>query len=352
MNRGIALATILLVIGGLLAFVAFQMDWDLDADAHGARGTRLGPPETYVRRAALHNERVWIVNYGGQLWSLAENEGTPARELENSGVISLCSQRDRLDVLIADGAGWRMMTRVGAAWSPSAHIRSSDDFALTLVCGESPALLTDRRLIDGRTGRLLARLQKRLPTFPDNLASSTGGQIYFSAHSGEAGTMLYRIDAASGAVGLVRDDGVDEDCGSLINRCMKVTAAIPAPWNPACMILSQRASHMGSTGRITELCGASARQLHSGPCVHSPGGGGCTEEFDHLIARPNAILAAGQNGLIELSAGGPLRRIPAPSMANRGPFHVGFAPDFVAINEDGPPRTNAPLRLILVPRAA
>lgn len=350
MSRGIALAMIALVIGGLLAFVTIRMDWDLPGESLGAGGATKGPPDVYVRRAAFHDGRVWIANYGGELWSLAENEDSPRRELEGSEVISLCARGGRLDVLVARDAGWRVMTREGATWSSSADFYSEGDFALTLVCDETPTLLTDRRLIEASTGRTLVRLQKRLPTFPDNLASRVGHQIYFSTNSGEAGTMFYRIDATSGAVGLVRDNGVDEDCGSLINRCLKVTGAIPAPWNPGCMVLSQRASHMGSTGRVTELCGSTARRLHLGPCFYPPGGGGCTEEFNHLVPWNEAVLAAGQNGLVEIAGDGEVRRIATPPMANRGLFHVGFGPDFVAISEDGTPRRNAPLRLILIPR--
>lgn len=350
MSRGVALAMITLVVGGLLAFVTIRMDWDLPGESLGAGGAAKGPPDVYVRRAAFHDGRVWIANYGGAFWSLAENEDTPRRELEGSEVISLCARGDRLDVLVARDAGWRVMTREGATWSPSADFSSEGDFALTLVCDETPTLLTDRRLIDASTGRTVVRLQKRLPTFPDNLASRAGHQIYFSTNSGEAGTMFYRIDASSGAVGLVRDNGVDEDCGSLINSCLKVTAAIPAPWNPDCMILSQRASHMGPTGRVTELCGSRARPLHSGSCLYSPGGGRCAEEFNHLLSRHKAVLAAGQNGLVEIAGDGDVRRIATPPMANRGPFHVGFGPDFVAISEDGIPRRNVPLRLILIPR--
>ena len=205
MSRGIALAMIALVIGGLLAFVTIRMDWDLPGESLGAGGATKGPPDVYVRRAAFHDGRVWIANYGGELWSLAENEDSPRRELEGSEVISLCARGGRLDVLVARDAGWRVMTREGATWSSSADFYSEGDFALPLVCDETPTLLTDRRLIEASTGRTLVRLQERLPTFPDNLASRVGHQIYFSTNSGEAGTMFYRIDATSGAVGLVRD---------------------------------------------------------------------------------------------------------------------------------------------------
>ena len=65
---------------------------------------------------------------------------------------------------------------------------------------------------------------------------------------------------------------------------------------------------------------------------------------------PCRFPVAGQNGLVEIAGDGEVRRIATPPMANRGLFHVGFGPDFVAISEDGTPRRNAPLRLILIPR--
>jgi hypothetical protein len=352
MARGPALAMILLTALGLLGFVALRMDWDLPADTLGAQGTRFAPPDDYLRRTAFHDGRLWILTYGGQLWSLAETDTTPRRELEGSNAVGLCADANGMDVLVSEPNGWSLLSRSGETFVPGSRAMSEDDFALTLVCGGPPLLLTDRRLIDIQGSTRPIRLQKRLQTFPDNRVTAVAGDLFFSTTYGEAGTTFYRIQTATGATGVVRDDGVDQFCGSLINGCLQVTSAVPAPWDPACLVLSQRASHMGPDGRILELCGSSARRLHTGPCFYSPTGPGCTEPFDSLLRRPNTVLAAGSNGLIEIGPQGAIRPVPTPPMRRVGPFYVGFGPDFVAVNESGLPRRDEPPSLVLVARNA
>lgn len=350
MLRSSALVLILLAVAGLLTFVTLRMDWDLPSASLGSRGARSGPPDEFIRRAGYHDGCLWTVNHGGEVLSLSEDEGAPRKELAGSRVIDLCDDGPQLEALVAEGAGWRLMTLQGGIWTAGMPIAANEDFALSLICGGQTRLLTDRRVIDARTGKRIALLQKRLPTFPDNRATAIGREIYFSTGSGEVGTAFYRIDPETGVTDTVRDNGADPDCGTLINACLEVTAVVPAPWDPQCILLSQRASHAGSHGRITELCrGGAARIVHKGPCFFQPSTDrGCSEEFDGLVVRGGAVLAAGSNGLVELGRAGAGAQVALPAFESRWPLHVGFGQDFVVISLDGLPRRHGPHRIMLV----
>jgi hypothetical protein len=348
--RSSALVLILLAVAGLLTFVTLRMDWDLPSASLGSSGARGGPPDEFIRRAGYHGGRLWTVSYGGELWSLAENEATPRRELAAFRVVDLCDEGSQLEALVVEGAGWRLETLQGGVWTPGVPIAAKEDFALSLICDGQTRLLTDRRVIDARTGERIALLQKRLPTFPDNRATAIGREIYFSTGSGEVGTAFYRIDPETGVTDTVRDNGADPDCGTLINACLEVTAVVPAPWDRQCILLSQRASHAGSHGRVTELCrGGAARIVHKGPCFFQPSTDrGCSEEFDGLVVRGGAVLAAGSNGLVELGHAGAGAQVALPAFESRWPLHVGFAQDFVVISLEGLPRRHGPHRIMLV----
>lgn len=344
-----ALIFCLLAVGGLLGFVTLRMDWERLAPlGYGVSGGKLAPPADTVRRAAFHEGRLWLVTHGGELWSLAEHDSAPRRELPEDRVVDLCRAVGGLKVLTGDDSGWMLIGRRQGTWSPAEHARSPGDIALALVCTPRIALLTDHRLVDLQGDQPAVRLQTRLPTLPDNRVTPSRDQLFFATNHGEVGAVFFQIDRTTGDVREVRDDGRDDFCGGLINGCREVTSAVVAPWDPDCLVLTQAASHFGGDGGVLQMCGTSSRWLYRGPCFFTSTGEGCTEEFFGLISRRGTVLAAGSNGLVELDERGVVQRPPLPAMKRVGAFRIGFGDDFAVVNEYGDPPSGAPPRPLLV----
>ncbi|HEX8238704.1 MAG TPA: hypothetical protein VF574_03085 [Allosphingosinicella sp.] len=322
-----------------------------------------------VLRALFADERLWLLTDDGKLTSLAPGDRSRRAESPGGAVIDICSGAGGLRALTGERSGGRSSTLrrwSGGRWTVEREVDGRGEALVALSCaGKSALLLTSKRLIAvGSAGEESLRLSGdlRLPRVkPVTLESED--YLFVGLNSGEWGGGLMRIDRRSGRVETIERNATGDRCeGPLSTACDPVHGLAPIPWKPSCIAAAIGLIHFLSHGRIVEICGKQVETLFvqaADPYQKDPktaasvaAGRYGAIAFFGLAAAGDSLLAAGQDGLYRIGAGGVSTRQSWPRFEAVDGLLVSFAlPDAVlvvtTINRRASVSGGAPL---LVPR--
>jgi len=339
-------------------------------------------PDKSIRRAVFADGRLWLLDSGGRLSHIAEGgervdvtTPDPAMELfvqDGHAAIVTCPQQAFAHRTPVER--WTVRRRGRDDWETVADIATKGE---TFVAATSTILLTDSRIIDlaGRSpletaltlassGSQAARPKptnaderfrlggsvqfmddevidlteglpwEAAPTAPSSIPVPahptpltgrpvgavlvTPQHVFVGYDAGEWGGGLQRIDRMTGVV----SDIDDVDGGPV-----KGIATIP--WKPDCIAVAIGLIHMGSSGRIVEVCDITVRLLYT-HVIPAPDGQkqvfsfAQTTAFFGLQRRDGELLAIGHDGLYQIGEGDRVQQIPFPTFKRAGTLGVSF----------------------------
>ncbi|HLI79040.1 MAG TPA: hypothetical protein VKV03_03595 [Candidatus Binataceae bacterium] len=308
--RSFALA----VLFGLISFCARTA---FAAPASGAE------PETYVRRAAFSDGRLWIITSEGTLFSLNESsehrvdEGLPDRALD------LCVQRQHPVIVTCAGdrcRSWNVWRYLSGKLVLEDSIRTQGDDLAGVACSDNDlVVLTSRRLIDLEEGRLTSVALSYEIARKELSLLSIGRDLLVGVNDGEFGGGLWRINGKTGEVNVVDRRAPGELCGGPLNSdCDPVTGIALEPWKPPCAAVAIGLQHLFmSSGRIDEVCRDSVRELYSKPhdekwAIAENRRNIDSIPFYGLASTKDALWSAGLDGIYRIDETG-VTRVAAPT---------------------------------------
>jgi hypothetical protein len=179
---------------------------------------------------------------------------TPSRGL------LLCRAGRRLMLLGRGQGGWRVDSWRSRGWQANGALAAWPEEAyVAAACkGETVALMTDRRLVLWRNG-VAGWVPLSGYTKPDPEAAAVlrsvafldGDGMVVGTNSGEWGGGLFRVSLTTGRVTAVAGAGGP------------VNAIAPMPGQPGCVVVAVGLYHILPSGRLSLVCGNSARRLYA-----------------------------------------------------------------------------------------
>ncbi|WP_257170012.1 hypothetical protein [Bradyrhizobium sp. SRS-191] len=289
---------------------------------HAAQGAAAEAPSrgSSIHRAVFAEGRLWLLDTGGRLSSLAEG-GERSDVPTPDPVMELLTQDQRVVIVTcpeqscssAPVARWIVRRRVGDDWETVADIATKGE---QFRAATSTMLLTDSRMIDLAGGALaetaltsrasdpiterpkpqagehfrfggswqltgsgtidltegmpwqaparspLVR-PKPLRSLPVAAVLVTPRHVFVGYNAGEWGGGLQRIDRTTGVVSDI-DDVEGDLCGGKLNpACDPVNGLAVIPWKQDCIAVAVGLIHMLAHGRIVEVCDRAVHLLYS-----------------------------------------------------------------------------------------
>ncbi|WP_246739997.1 hypothetical protein [Bradyrhizobium aeschynomenes] len=331
----------------------------------------LADQDPLIQRAVFAEEQLWLLDGGGRLSRLADSGER----------IDVATPDQVLELFVADGriaivtcpltscppempyGRWTVRRRVGQDWTTIGEIASRGESLIATIAAEGTiTLLTTHRIIDlggrhtetalaqpshdmfdpskpleqqqaatsfpfpltylyGTRSMSSTRLNStRTKSWPVKAALMTSRHIFIGYNAGEFGGGLQRIDRATG---VVSDIGDDEPIHGIVS----------IPWKPDCVAVAVGLIHMVASGRIVEVCDRSVRLLyeqHVPKEIVTDANGRIGEIPEHttaffgLMRTGDDLLAAGHDGLYQISRGDAVRQIPSPPFKDIGDVAVSF----------------------------
>jgi hypothetical protein len=299
-----------------------------------------------ISRAIFANGRLWLLTDAGELASLADGE--QRRRIHDLGdkVLDICV-RDNVPIALTgergDGEGWTIWRWQAGSWRAGRTIPRSFDALVALSCSPGGEMaLTSDRLID-LTGRTPAvRLSEPLyPALVRAVVHVRPEAVYVGINAGEWGGGLRRIDRHTGEVSTIARMGAGCE-GPLNTNCDPVNGIADIPWQPRCIAAAIGLIHFEAHGRIVSVCPDGVEQIFvatgnadmSDPAKAEQAAQGDygAVAFFGLAAAPDALIAAGHNGLYRIEANGAGTRRPWPRFVEVDGVLISFAlPDVVLV---------------------
>lgn len=311
--------------------------------AEAAEDDNGGSRDTMIAHAEFANGRLWLVNDGGSLTSLAEGETARTAHHPGAPVLSICRSGPSLLALTRSANRWTLRRLDSGTWNIVREIDAAGDTFVAMACGEAgEMILTNHRLIDLAPGGRSLALRGELGRGRTTL-HVTPEAVYAGFNAGEWGGGLSRIDRRTGAVTAIESNTTGELCGGPLNtQCNPVNGLAALPWRRDCVAAAIGLIHMMAHGRIVSICPDSrVEQIFVGLGEVDPDdaramaeartGGYGSVAFYGLARAGDGLIAAGHNGLYRLTeAGG--THMPWPRFAEVDGILVSFAlPDVVLV---------------------
>jgi hypothetical protein len=274
-------------------------------------------PESLIVRAVYADGKLWTLSEKGRLSSIEPDRLTrhvvdrnrPVLELWPDGKmpwILSCSDSSCSDWIVErlNNGGWRTVARV-----PTRH----EELIAAQGANGHVTIVTARRILDVESGAAVAISGAFRPTpFASvSAALATPTAVFLGFNAGEWGGGLVRIDRRTGLVRKLEKRSGDLCDGPLNTDCDPVNALIESPWNSNCILAAIGLMHMGSHGRITEICGDAIRR-HYFRSLLPPFPGGKVEKDDDfssvafygLAKHGDELWAVGIDGLYNITREG------------------------------------------------
>lgn len=293
--------------------------------------------QSFVMRAVYADARLWLLSDGGSVSSLSPEQDKPLEATLPEPALDLCVSEGRAMVVTdagADSSTWTLRRYEPSGWSTSAVVPTNGDKLLAMNCtAKSLTLLTTRRLVEIEGGHQRAiALSGEIGRGMISSTWSTPDQLFVGVNAGEWGGGLRRIDRHSGWVTTIERTGSAESCeGPLSTSCDPVNSIVAEPGKPGCLVAAIGLMHMGSHGRLVEVCGDNVK-----PFFHQPYGRASSNEtqgsdepwssvaFFGLTSDGATMRAVGIDGIYSFAPAGPVQHTPLPRFRDFGGIGVSF----------------------------
>lgn len=314
--------------------------------------------EDSIKRAAFANDRLWLLSDAGELWTVKQTISEAKRMERPKAVFDFCIQDDGPVIVTGEpgaAAAWTLLRWKDAEWTIFGSVASNGDGLVAVQCAADRLLmLTTRRIIElqGAQQKSL-KLSHRIPARVPNVILTTPTHIFVGLNAGEWGGGLQRVDRRTGEVVAPQRNTSGDLCGGPLNPdCDPVSGLAPSVDKPGCVVAAVGLRHMGTHGRIIEVCGDRVERLYTGPCpdglprdeLTRTGRDGkrlCTEAFSGVMQKGGALVAVSASGVSTVDKAGVAVRTPLPRFADYGPFAVNFSsPDVVLVRSSANQRSS------------
>jgi hypothetical protein len=288
-----------------------------------------------TKRIIFADGRLWLLSQSGALSSLRVGDQSATHESTPALVFDICARQGKPVIVTCHGkrcesfALWR---RLDATWSIESTVKIDGDNIVAMACSEeATTLLTNLRAIQIQRGKTRAggqgwRPSNRIPAPLVTAVHAQGDAVFIGLDAGEWGGGLLRIDLISGRTTTVGGKDPGEHCGAVLDpACDPVNAIAPAPWNTGCVVAAVGLSHLGSHGRLVEICGSKLRPIGG---ITAPSGSHRrsavdSEAFYGLARSGNLLWAAGLTSLYRVDENS-TKPVPLPALKTVAGFGISF----------------------------
>jgi len=288
-----------------------------------------------TKRIIFADGRLWLLSHSGRLSTLGLGERSATDESTPVPVLDMCARQGKPLIVTCQGkrcesfAVWR---RSDATWSIESTVKIDGDNIVAMACSEeATTLLTSLRAIQMQRGKTRSggqgwRLSNRIPVPIVTAVHAQGDAVFIGLDAGEWGGGLLRIDLISGRTTTVGGKDPGELCGAVLDpACDPVNAIAPAPWNTGCVVAAVGLSHLGTHGRLVEICGSRLRPI-GGITVPSGSHGRRavdSEAFYGLARSGNLLWAAGLTSLYRVDENS-TKPVPLPALKTVAGLGISF----------------------------
>ena len=287
----------------------------------------LPPKRGEISQAASLGETLWILRANGKLSQVGPGQDKIRTVELSPPVLGICRDGDVLWSLAGDRAGagtWTLRRLSGAKWIEHAQIRPAGEPFVALTCraGAATALTPYSFVVVAGSDSKRIALSQPLRHANSVVVFEDGRGIHVGLNSGEFGGGLIRIDGSTGALSEIESHEVGIVCGGLLNpECDPVTGITADPERPDCVLASVGLAHLRLHGRIIRVCGDRVQKYYTRASrAPEPQLGLSDSEpyesaaFFGVTSSSGGVMAAGLDGLYNLSREGVARRSPWPTL--------------------------------------
>jgi hypothetical protein len=325
--------------------------------AAGAASAGLEPvregQQIMISRAVFAEGKLWLLTDAGQLFAITEGKDARAIYALPEPALDLWVEDGKPAVLTCERQKcaewtWRRL-RTGEVWMDVAKIAAQNDHPLAAHWHEGTLVVVSTHRIVEATAHGQTAVRLIPPPNNDKRASPFGAgrvaavlmtreRILVGMDAGEWGGGLRAVDRASGRITKVESKGETRNDVWILSDNDPVNALVKVPWHPGCVAAAVGLVHMGSYGRIAEICGDEVRRLYSRPFAPEPPRGkssGATEivqfgsptdsvAFFGMIRAKDALLAAGIDGIYRIADKGVEPPQKLPEFQKIGGFRISY----------------------------
>ena len=293
-----------------------------------------------IKRTAYIEDRLWLLDDQGSLFSLAETDTAPRTESLSGRVFDVCTHDGKLLALTGDEAGPQVSLhqREGGVWKQIRTLDGGKDKLFTLTCSSNTVMLVG----GSRAVELVADGEPVSVSFAKALWPAVvyrhKDQLYVGEDKGEWGGGLHRVDLRSGAVTTLGEVKEEPSDGLLNPECEVITGIVEMPGQPDCIAVASGLMHMSGSGRLYRICHDQVSILYEkryragdypDPNAYD------TLPFLNLFRQGEILWATGSDGIYVVSADGQARQQSVSGFRNIGPLKVSFAvPGIVVVRTD------------------